>query len=511
MRRAALLAGLLLVALPAPASAFWTGGGTGTGTGAVSTLDPATITAPATSTGTTTLTFSGQAAVHDATSASPVTYVVQRALGAGSFTAVASGPCSGTLTKPVTSCADTVTASASYSYRVVASYATWTATSNTVTTTVTADTTPPTVSSMTQTDADPTKATTVRWTVTFSEPVTGVDATDFALTATGTVSGQSITSATGSGTTWTVTANTGSGEGKLGLKLVDNDTIVDGVGNKLGGTGAGNGNSAGPAYTLDRTAPTVSTVDLLDTNANGRVDEVVVTFSETLASSTATAPWTLANVPSGGTLTSVTTSGSVATLNLTEGGGAASTAVGTMTVALAATATGIRDSAGNQASFAAQVPRDKAGPALLSVTDTDVGSLLGGSDGLLQQGDSVTLKFSEPLLASSVATSPSVTEARGATGNATLSIPGITKLLDMNTTSYMSASSSATFAGTGTPSGSAVTVKVGGCSSATGLLGCVTPPTKAGTSTMTFTPSSAMTDTAGNGATGSAVFAGPLF
>ena len=71
--------------------------------------------------------------------------------------------------------------------------------------------------------ANPTNAATVHCTVTFSESVTGVDAGDFTLAATG-LTGTSITGVTGSGTTYTVTVNTGSGDGTLGLNLVDNDS-----------------------------------------------------------------------------------------------------------------------------------------------------------------------------------------------------------------------------------------------------------------------------------------------
>ena len=45
----------------------------------------------------------------------------------------------------------------------------------------------------------------------------------------------------------------GSGDGTLGLNLVDDDTIIDALTNKLGGTGTGNGNSTGETYTIDRT------------------------------------------------------------------------------------------------------------------------------------------------------------------------------------------------------------------------------------------------------------------
>ena len=71
-----------------------------------------------------------------------------------------------------------------------------------------------------------------------------------------------------------------------------------------------------------------------DSNSNGKVDRVLATFSESLAAySAGTTPWTLANVPSGGTLASVSVSAAVATLTITEGAGAPDTAVGSFTVA----------------------------------------------------------------------------------------------------------------------------------------------------------------------------------
>ncbi|MDD5384998.1 MAG: hypothetical protein PHG89_08980 [Gallionella sp.] len=119
-----------------------------------------------------------------------------------------------------------------------------------------------------------TNAATVSWTVTFSKSVTGVDATDFALVATG-VSGTFITGVTGSGTTWTVTANTGIGSGTLGLNLVDDDTIIDAGGRKLGGTGAGNGNATGEVYTITATsAQALSEYRMDEASWNGTANEV---------------------------------------------------------------------------------------------------------------------------------------------------------------------------------------------------------------------------------------------
>jgi MSHA biogenesis protein MshQ len=127
------------------------------------------------------------------------------------------------------------------------------------------DTTPPTVSALARASLNPASGSTVTWTVTFSESVTGVDASDFALVGSG-VSGAAITSVSGSGTTWSVNASTGSGSGSLALNLVDNDSIVDGAGNRLGGTGSGNGNNAGEVYTIDKSNP--NALSLVRTNSN---------------------------------------------------------------------------------------------------------------------------------------------------------------------------------------------------------------------------------------------------
>jgi MSHA biogenesis protein MshQ len=84
----------------------------------------------------------------------------------------------------------------------------------------------------------------VDFTVIFSEPVTGVDTTDFALEATG-VSDTALSSVSGSGSVYTVTAMTGGGTGTIRLDVVDDDSIVDPTLNPLGGVGAGNGSYTG--------------------------------------------------------------------------------------------------------------------------------------------------------------------------------------------------------------------------------------------------------------------------
>ena len=117
----------------------------------------------------------------------------------------------------------------------------------------------PKVESITRADPDPTNKTAVRFMVTFSRPVTGVDLSDFSLTATS-LTGTSITSVSGSMDMYTVTVNTGTGDGKVRLDVQDDNSIKDGGGNPLGGTGTVDGNfTSGQTYTIHRT-PTFADV-----------------------------------------------------------------------------------------------------------------------------------------------------------------------------------------------------------------------------------------------------------
>ncbi len=126
-------------------------------------------------------------------------------------------------------------------------------------------------------DADPTNAGTVDFKVTFDGPVTGVDTTDFVVDASG-LTGASIDAVSGGGGTWSVSVGTGTGDGTLSIDLTDDDSIEDGSGNKLGGTGAGNGDfTAGAAYTVDKTPPSVP--DGLDPADGAYVDSRSPTLS----------------------------------------------------------------------------------------------------------------------------------------------------------------------------------------------------------------------------------------
>ena len=109
---------------------------------------------------------------------------------------------------------------------------------------------PPEVVSITRADSNPAiQGSVVDFLVTFSESVTGVDTSDFALTTTGTLAGFSITGVSGAGATRTVSVNVGLGTGTIRLDVVDDDTIIDADSEPLGGPGSGNGDfTTGQAY-----------------------------------------------------------------------------------------------------------------------------------------------------------------------------------------------------------------------------------------------------------------------
>jgi hypothetical protein len=119
---------------------------------------------------------------------------------------------------------------------------------------------PPAVLSIARADANPSGAANVNFTVTFSEPVTGVDVADFGIFSTQTITGASVAGVTSiSGSTFTIGVNTGFGSGTIRLDLADNDSIIDSAGNPLGGAGAGNGSFiTGDLYTIEKTVPIVT-------------------------------------------------------------------------------------------------------------------------------------------------------------------------------------------------------------------------------------------------------------
>jgi 6-phosphogluconolactonase (cycloisomerase 2 family) len=106
----------------------------------------------------------------------------------------------------------------------------------------------PTPVSITRSDANPTGASVVNFTVTFSKPVVNVGQNDFSLDSPvgSSISGATIGIVSGSGTTYTVPVNTGTGNGGLRLDIPVDATINDLVGNSLTGIPF----TSGESYTL---------------------------------------------------------------------------------------------------------------------------------------------------------------------------------------------------------------------------------------------------------------------
>lgn len=129
--------------------------------------------------------------------------------------------------------------------------------------TYTLDHTLPTVDSIVRADSNPTNATSVGFTVTFSEAVTGVATGDFVLDQTG-LTGASISAVSGSGTTYTVSVNTGTGDGTVSI---DFDADAAGGASDAAGNVTTADWTTGETYTIDKTAPNVIITEILKDSA----------------------------------------------------------------------------------------------------------------------------------------------------------------------------------------------------------------------------------------------------
>ncbi len=302
----------------------------------------------------------------------------------------------------------------------------------------TIDRTKPYVVSIDRADANPTNASSVSWTVTFSESVTGVDDGDFDLVVSGLGGTPAITSVTGGGTTWTVTASTGTGDGTLGLDLDDDDSIVDAAGNALGDSSNGpNGDFSGEVYTIDRTKPYVVSIDRADANpTNASSVSWTVTFSESVTG-VDDGDFDLVVSGLGGTpaITSVTGGGTTWTVTASTG-----TGDGTLGLDLDDDDS-IVDAAGNALGDSSNGPNgdfsgevytiDRTAPAAPTITDSDPDSPANDNNpelkGTAEAGSTVRIY-----------TSATCTTGLAATGSASaFASPGLTvTVLDDTTNSF---------------------------------------------------------------------------
>jgi hypothetical protein len=209
-----------------------------------------------------------------------------------------------------------------------------------------------------------TSATSIQYTVTFDQSVTGVDATDFALTSTGTAFG-SIASVTGSGTTYTVTVDTLSGDGFLRLDLNGSGTGIQ----NGSSVAIASGYTSGSTYTLDHTAPGAPSAPDM------RVDTDTGTSSTDNITGNTTPTFT-GTAESNATVTLYDTDGTTLLGTATATGGtwsitSSALSAGSHTITAKAT-----DSAGNvsAASSGLAVTIDNAAPTGLGLSATTVAS-----------------------------------------------------------------------------------------------------------------------------------------
>ena len=139
------------------------------------------------------------------------------------------------------------------------------------------DGTDPTVASVDTVGNATTNAASVSYTVTFSEAVSGVTASDFTLTSSGSATGsiESVTAVSGSSNTYTVTVDNVSGAGSLRLDVNASSSIVDAAGTAVPGY------TGGQSYTIDRIVPTVTEVSVPanGTYIDGQTLDFTVTYS----------------------------------------------------------------------------------------------------------------------------------------------------------------------------------------------------------------------------------------
>ncbi len=135
----------------------------------------------------------------------------------------------------------------------------------------------PIATSIIRSNANPTNAASLDFIVTFSEPVYGLDTSDFTLS-----NGAVITNIRNSNPFYIITVITGVMEGELKLQLMDDDSVRNSQGIPLGGNGIGNANFInGETYIVDRTPPQVTSIIRASSNpAINPTADFIVTFSE---------------------------------------------------------------------------------------------------------------------------------------------------------------------------------------------------------------------------------------
>ncbi|MGB8169928.1 MAG: Ig-like domain-containing protein, partial [Chthoniobacteraceae bacterium] len=258
----------------------------------------------------------------------------------------------------------------------------------------------PTVVSIVRMGSATTTATSLAYTVTFNESVTGVSPAAFVLITAGTV-GATIASVTATNeSTYIVTLNPVSGDGTLRLDLAASGTgIAD-----LAGNAVASGFTTGEVYSLDHTAPAVTsvTVPANAIYASGQKLDFTVRLSEAaIVSTTGGTPFLPVMLDTGGTVNATYVSGSGTTALLfryTVVAGNVDADGIALGASIAANGGTLRDAAGidlnpllNGVPSTAGVLVDAVAPTVLSVTAPAGGTYIPGA--VLN----FTVTFSEPI------------------------------------------------------------------------------------------------------------------
>ena len=249
----------------------------------------------------------------------------------------------------------------------------------------------------------------------------------------------------------------------------------------------------------DTQAPTLTSLTMLDSDHDGLVDAIAAAFDEPLAACPApcTTGWSVTDVPSNGQFTGVDIAGSTATLTIQEGSGDQATAVGSLLVALAPVNT-IQDAAGNHPSFGPSTPADGAGPVPTAFRKSNA-----GINGLAEQGDTLTVEWSELIAPGSFSPTIDVilSDPPGA-GDDLLDAPSfLTGLFDTGSDAFIADDGSQAVFGSSTLTvggiGEVLTLTLGPCSGACSSL-TVGPKTA-----VVYVAPATITDLASNPAVGS--------
>ena len=283
----------------------------------------------------------------------------------------------------------------------------------------------PTVSSINVTGSSPTNGTSESFTVTYSEAMnpSTVLAADFTATqVSGSITDTGITVAEVSTSVYTVTVNGVSGNGVLRLDMNSGTSEQDSYGNTISGGHTGN-----QTYTVDQTAPTISSIVPAAANpGKGGSETFTVTFSEAVSGVDSSDFTVAASGTTDTGITGVTTSDNIH-YTVTVGGVGGN---GTLGLNLNASGTGIADAAGNAITgglTGSPYTIDTTPPTASSITA--VGSLTNNAS-----SEAFTVTFSEPV--AGVTASDFTLTTANTPGGTALTTGGITSITTSDNIHY---------------------------------------------------------------------------